>query len=244
MIQPFTLLHSYPAFLKRRSILYRTLFLVFLSSVIFSNISVAAGQFYRFKNENGQLVLTQTLPAEYVDKGYDVLNEKGRLVKTIPPALTPEEIIKRDDALEKEKSALIEKKKQEAADEQLKLLYSQPNDAVRVLNRHFIDIQGAVEIKRNKIKSLESQIMEEETRAAERQRKGFNVGEDVLEKLSSLKKDIANTNVDIKELFTKLDHVAADFDEKIKRLEVITEYQATDYPEVLKMINKYNPQDM
>jgi hypothetical protein len=213
--------------------------LVLLSGITYSTL---ASQFYRYKNENSQLVLSQTLPAKYADKGYDILNEMGRLVKTIPPALTPEEIIKRDDALEKERLALIEQKKQDAEDEALKKLYTQPNDAIRVLNRHVLDIQSAVEIKRNMIKSFESQILDEESSAAVLQRKGFTVGEDILEKLSSLKKDIANANTDIKELYTKLDNVLKDFDIKIKRLEVITTYQATDYPEVLKMINEFNLQ--
>ena len=199
-----------------------------------------AGQFYRYENENNEIVLSQTLPARYAHKGYDILNEKGRIIKTIPPALTPEEIKKRDDALEMQRLALIEKKKQDAADEDLKQLYSKPNDAVRVLNRHVLDIQSVFEIKRSKIKSLEAQIMDEESSAAERQRRGLSVGEDALEKLRSLKKDIANTETDIKELYKKLDEITKEFDIKIKRLEVITEKQATDYPELKKLIEQLN----
>jgi len=211
--------------------------LVLLSTITYSSF---AGQLYRYKNENSQLVLTQTLPAQYADKGYDILNEKGRLIKTIPPALTPEEIKERDDALEMQKQARIEKKKQDAADEDLKHLYSTPNDAVRVLNRHVLEIQNAFEIKRSKIKSIEAHIMEEESSAAERQRKGLSVGEDALEKLRSLKKDIANTETEIKELYTKLDKVTKDFDIKIKRLEFITKQEATDYAEVINLIKLLN----
>jgi hypothetical protein len=212
---------------------------VLLSSLAFSSIATVAGQFYRYKNENGQLVLTQTLPAKYADKGYDILNEKGRLIKTIPPALSPEEIRIRDEQLEKERLALIAKQKQDAIDEELKQLYSQPNDAVRVLNRKFLDIQTVVDIKRSKIQNLKTQIINEESQAAERQRKGFPVREDTLEKLSLLKKDIENTYIDIQELYKKLNTVIDEFDKKIKRLEVITEYKATDYPEVLESINSF-----
>ncbi len=236
MFNPFHLFRWCLFSLKQRSILYRTLCLVLLSVITFSSF---AAQFYRYKNENNQLVLTQTLPAQYADKGYDILNEKGRIVKTVPPALTPEEIKARDEALEKQRLALIEKKKQEAVDEELKQLYSQPNDAVRVLNRHVLDLQGVVGIKQAKIKSLQSQIMDEESRAAERQRKGYTVGEDALEKISSLRKDIVNTEADILELYKKLDKIVKEFDVKIKRLEVITQKKATDYPEVLKFIDAF-----
>jgi hypothetical protein len=239
MIRPFSSFYTKPVILSRRSILYKTLFLVLLSAIAFPSFARMAGQFYRYKSENGQLVLTQTLPAEYADKGYDILNEKGRLVKTIPPALTPEEIKLRDENLEKERLALVEKQKQQARDEELKQLYSEPNDAVRVLNRKFLDIQSIVEIKRSKIQSLKSQIIDEESRAAERQRKGFAVGDEALEKLSSLKKDMDNTHIDIKELFKRLNIVVEEFDEKIKRLETITKLEATDYHVVLESINNF-----
>lgn len=238
MIHPYSLFRLFSAFLKRRSILDRTLFWVLLSCLGAPSL-VSAGQLYRYHNESGQLVLSQTLPAQFAEKGYDILNEKGRLIKSIPPALSPEEIRIRDEKLEAERLALIEKQKQDAIDEELKQLYSQPNDVVRVLNRKFLDIQSVVDIKRSKIENLKSQIIDEETRAADRQRKGFPVGEAAIEKLQFLKKDIVNTRIDIKELYTKLNSVVAEFDKKIRRLEEITDYTASDYPAVLDAINDF-----
>lgn len=229
---------SNPCFLKRRSILDSTVLCVLFSCLFVSSLH-ANPVFYRYKNAQGQLVLTQTLPAEFADKGYDVLNEKGRVTKTIPPALTPEEIKKRDEKLEQERLALIEKKKQAERDEELKQLFSEPNDAVRVLNRNFQDIQSVVEIKRSNMLSLKSQIIDEESRAADRQRKGYSVGEDTLAKLSSLKKDVENTQKDIAELYNKLDLTLIEFDEKIKRLETITQRKATDYTDVIVAIKKF-----
>lgn len=214
-----------------RIILYRALCLMILSGLASTSF---ASQLYRYKNENGVLVLTQTLPAQYADKGYDILNSKGRVIRTIPPALTPEEIAARDAALELERLRLLEKQKQDAIDEELKQLYSQPNDAVRVLNRRILDIQSVIEVKRSKIKSLENQILDEEAHAAQRQRKGFSVTESSLEKLVTLKKDIEITHADIDALFNELNKVLQEFDKKIKRLEVITGIEASHYPDALK----------
>tara|TARA_R110002072_G_scaffold622_7_gene4831 strand:- start:6661 stop:7404 length:744 start_codon:yes stop_codon:yes gene_type:complete len=237
MSRPFNLLPSFITHAMRRSILDRTLFFVLLSSITFSSIAAGiAGQFYRYKNEHNQLVLTQTLPAKYAEKGYDILNEKGRLIKTIPPALTAEQITQRDAAIEAERLALIEKQKQDAIDDELKKLYSQSNDAVRVLNRRVLDIEDIIKIKRTTIKNLESQVFDEESLAAKRQRKGLSVGDDALAKLSSLTQEIAHTRADIKELYHELDRVVIEFDKKIKRLEVITKHKATDYPDVLESI--------
>ena len=229
----FHSLHAYTAYAKRRSILDRALIFVLLSSF---SLSAVAGQFYRYKNENGQLVLTQTLPAEYADKGYDILNEKGRIIRTIAPALTAAQIAKRDAALEAERLAQIEKQKQDAIDEALKKLYSQPNDAVRVLHRRIIDIDSVIKIKRTTIKSLESKIIDEESQAAQRQRKGLPVRDEALDKLSSLRQEIINAHADITELYSELDRVVIEFDEKIRRLDQITEHEPSDYPEVLEYI--------
>lgn len=219
---------------RLRSILYRGVILMLLSGL---TLSVMANQFYRYKNENGVLVLTQTLPAQYVDKGYDILNLKGRVIKTVPPALTPEEIAARDAAIEQERLAQIEKQKQDAIDEELKQLYSQPNDAVRVLSRRIADIESVIEIKRSKIQNIENLIMDEESYAAERQRKGLSVGEESLLKIESFKKEIAQTKSDINALYLELNKVLIEFDAKIKRLQVITGIDASDYPAVLESAN-------
>lgn len=233
MSKPFHFSTSNIVAAKARSILDRAILLLVISSF---SCSLLASQFYRYKNENGQLVLSQVLPAKYAEKGYDILNEKGRIIKTIAPALTPEEIAKRDDAIEKERLALIAKQKQDEEDEELKQLYSQPNDAVRVLGRRVIDIESVIKLKRNKIKSIKSQIIEEESSAANRQRKGLPVGDDAIDKLNALKKDIENNHADINELYIELDRVVSEFDEKIKRLVIITKHESSDYPEVLEAI--------
>lgn len=227
--------------IKPASILKRVVLFVFLSSI---SLSLFANQLYRYKNDNGQLVLSQTLPAQYAGKGYEILNHKGRVIKTIAPALTPKQIAQRDAELERKRLALIAKQKQDAIDEELKQLYSQPNDAVRVLSRRILDIENVIKIKFAKIKNSEAQIIDVESQAAQRQRKGLSIKDDSINTLQSLKKEIELTYVDIQELHNELNKVTAEFDKKIKRLEVITKQTASDYPEALKAVKRvlsFNP---
>lgn len=216
-----------------RSILYKLLGLLFLSITC---LSVSATQFYRYKNEQGVQVLTQTLPAKYVSQGYEVLNEKGRVINIVPPVLTPEQIAERDASLERERQAKIEQQKQDKIDEELKILYSHPNDAVRVLERRIQDFKSLIEVKKAKINNLQMQISEEESAAASRQRKGLTVTEDSLIKIGNLQKEIARNTVDIEELNNDMLNLLVAFDQKIKRLELITEQVATDYPRLLESL--------
>jgi hypothetical protein len=223
---------------NRRSILYYALSFMLLSTF---SLSVSAAQLYRYKNEQGLMVLTQTLPAEYATKGYEILNEKGRVIKVIPPALTPEQIAERDAALERARLAEIEKKKQDKIDEELKLLFSHPNDAVRVLERRIQDFKGLIEVKKAKISSLQVQIAEEEAAAAARQRKGLPVTEDSLIKIGNMQKEVQHNQMDVEEIQQDISKQLLIYDEKIKRLEVITEKVATDYPAFLNSLKSPEP---
>ena len=144
----------------------------FLALLVVASLAlpVTAAQLYRYKNEQGNFVLNQTIPAEFVSKGYDILNDKGRVLQHIAPALTPEQISIRDAQVAKEEQRLAEKQKQDTFDQELKQLYSHPNDAVRILKRRVQDIQSVIQIKKRKIESAQSQILNEETDAAARKR--------------------------------------------------------------------------
>jgi DNA repair exonuclease SbcCD ATPase subunit len=231
MIITTPLCHARTAVKNRRSILYSVLSLLLLS--VFS-LSISAAQLYRYKNEQGVMVLTQTLPAQYANQGYEILNEKGRVIRVVPPALTPEQIAERDAALESARLAEIEKQKQDKIDEELRLLYSHPNDAVRVLERRLQDFKGLIEVKKAKINNLQSQIADEQAAAAARQRRGLEVTQDSLNKIASLQKEIQSNQHDIEEILKDIDRHLNEFDEKIKRLEVITGQAASDYPAMLK----------
>ena len=74
---------------------------------------------YRYKDDQGRTVMSATVPPEIVPKGYDVLNAQGRIIETVAPALTAEQIRARDEAIEREKREEEERKAQELADQKL-----------------------------------------------------------------------------------------------------------------------------
>ncbi len=222
----------YPGAATRgRSILYKSVSLMLLSCLA---LNLHAAFLYRYTNDQGLTVLTQTLPAEYATKGYEIMNEKGRVLRVVDPELTPEQIAERDAALERERLAELEKARQDKIDEELKLQFTHPNDAVRVLNRRIQDFFSLIEVKKGKINNMHIQIKELQKTAADRQRKGLPITEDSLSKIDQLQKEIEHNEMDIIEINKDIDKLLSEFDEKIKRLEIITHKQATDYPEFLK----------
>ncbi|KZY37680.1 hypothetical protein A3752_08595 [Oleiphilus sp. HI0081] len=219
--------------------------LLLLCSLSLVATHASAAQLYRYKDNQGTYVLNQTIPPEYVKKGYDILNRQGRVIQVVAPELTAEQIAARDAALEQERLQKIEAEKQALIDGELKQLYSHPNDAVRVLSRRVQDIKGLILVKRTKIDASKNGIIEEEAQAANRQRQGLKVFETTLKKLEKYKSDIDNNEHDIVELHNELKKVKDEFDKKIRRLEVITGKTASDYAKLLQDLsddNKDKPQ--
>ena len=55
-------------------------------------LSGVAAELYRYVDDKGVTVLSrQGVPPEFIGKGYEVLNDQGRVLRVIPPAPTPEE---------------------------------------------------------------------------------------------------------------------------------------------------------
>jgi len=212
---------------------------IFIVLLFTLNISNSATQLYRYKDTNGAIVLNHTIPAKYVDAGYEILNDKGRVIDIIAPALSAEAIRVRDLKLEKEQQRLEAKKKQDLIDDELKQLFSHPNDAVRILQRRFQDILDVRQIKLGHIDNAKNLIKAEETSAAERQRKGLPVPENMLANIEKQKKVVQREQIDIVELRTELTKLLIEFDLKIRRLEVITEKESSDYPALLKKTDSF-----
>ncbi len=215
--------------------IYRYHNLLILALLMVLTISTAnAGQLYRYTDDQGNTVLNRTIPPQFVGKGYDILNEKGRLIERIPPALTPEQIAARDAERERQRQLELQRQEQQRIDEELRQLYSHPDDAVRVVKRRIQDINGIIELKRNQIESAEQEIIKQEGIAANIQRNGRAIPDNILNTIQSLKKDIINAGADIKELENERTKVLDEFDSKIKRLEIITNKPATDYRDWLQ----------
>ena len=215
---------------------------VLMCCLMLWSFSASAAQLYRYKDDQGNYVLNHTIPPKYVKKGYDILNKQGRVIRSVAPELTAEQIAARDAALEQERIRKLEAEKQAAIDNELRQLYSHPNDAVRVLTRRVTDIEALIQVKLNRIASDKANILEEEASAANRQRSGLKILDTTHKKLEKYKADIAVNKHDISELKTELTKVKSEFDKVIRRLEVITGKDASDYPSLLeKFQNKHTP---
>ena len=85
---------------------------IILISSTFLGASSAFAEFYRYKDKDGHSVITNSLPAEAANAGYEIVNQYGAVIEKVAPKKSPEQ-------LEQEAKALAEKQKQEAITRQI-----------------------------------------------------------------------------------------------------------------------------
>lgn len=129
-----------------------------------------AVEYYRYIDDNGITVISrQGVPPNYIGNGYDVLNERGRVIRTIPRAPTAQE-----------RQQMQEAKQQAQYDRHLLRLYSTPEDVERARDRKLVEIDGLIALVRGNLHSVTSNKAQLLSKAANMERSGKKVPEDIL----------------------------------------------------------------
>lgn len=155
-----------------------------LSAVLAS--LATAGELYRYTNDQGVVVLDrQGVPPQHIGKGYEVLNEQGRVVRSVAP--TSREEMQRQ----------LNAQAQAGADERLLRLYASPEDVERAKARKLAELDSVIGIARGNLQSLHTQQANLQSQAAEHERAGRKVPEALIGQLDTLKKEQLRVQRDI-----------------------------------------------
>lgn len=192
---------------------------VLLSSLVALAASVPgwAAELYRYRDDNGVLVLDDSIPPRYAAKGYTVLSPTGRVIRVVPPQLTPEEVAERDRrraAEEAERKALAERY---AADAELLRLYSSTEDLERARDRKLADIEALISTTRGNIQRLKIQKHNLELRAAELERSGMEVSAELIKNLAAIEAQIRDKEAEIAARAREQETVRKQFSEDLER---------------------------
>lgn len=185
--------------------------------------SIAEATMYRYTDENGQVVISNTIPQEATKRGYDILNKNGRVVETIAPEPTEEEIAAREAEEQRQEEAA----RQRELDRKLLERYSHPDEVVRAMHRKIRELQGLNQLKRGNISVIVSQLDSEQSRAANLERSGRDIPEATLEKIRRLEAQIRDIEREINSQNADIKALRERFEADIERLEEITGKERT-----------------
>lgn len=144
-------------------------------------------EMYRYVNDKGITVIDRLgVPSQYIGKGYQVLNDQGRVIREVPPAPT---------------AAEIERRKADAArassDQQLLRMYTSVEDVDRARDRKLSELDGLASVAKGNLQSLKMQQANLQARAADQERAGRQVPDDLVAQLSNLRSEEQRLQQDI-----------------------------------------------
>lgn len=178
---------------------------------------------YRYKDDNGRMVISNTVPQEASTRGYEILNNQGRVIDRIAPAPTEEELRQRAEEERRQQEAEAQRERDKA----LLRRYRHPDDAVRALHRKVEELEGLIQLKRGNISVLESQLDAEQSRAANLERSGRDIPETTLDKIERLQEQIQDVEAEIAAQDQEIEQIRKRYLEDIERLEIITDQART-----------------
>jgi uncharacterized membrane protein YdfJ with MMPL/SSD domain len=190
-----------------------------MAVLLMVSASTLAANLYRYENDQGVMVINDTVPPEFVHKGYDIISPKGRLIERVPRALTPEELA----AKSAEDRAALDRAKQAEADKKLLTIFSSAADAERARDRKIEAIDVNINVTRGNILKLQGDFNTAQAQAAERERAGQKVPEYLVENMDSLRRQIESAEASIIEREMEKEVIRKEYQNDIERLRYLLE---------------------
>lgn len=157
--------------------------------LLFSLLGAAAAQadLYRYVDDKGVTVLNRHgVPPQYIGRGYEVLNDQGRVTRVVPPAPTAQE-----------REQLLEAKARAGSDAQLLRLYASVKDVERAEARKLSELDSVIGITRGNLQSLRTQQANLQSQAANHERAGRPVPDQLMVQIENLRKEQASLKRDV-----------------------------------------------
>ena len=178
--------------------------------VLLGLLGAAAAQadLYRYVDDKGVVVLDRHgVPPQHIGKGYEVLNDQGRVTRVVPSAPTPEE-----------RQRLLEAQARASSDAQLLRLYASVRDVERAQARKFSELDSVIGITRGNLQSLRTQQANLQSQAAGHERAGREVPKPLLKQIDNLSRDQASLRRDIERYQRARKHAETRFAQERQRV--------------------------
>jgi hypothetical protein len=194
----------------------------------------AAAKVYRWVDENGEVHYSESLPPDYQDKGFDVLNQEG-IVTDENQKLTPEprpelpsdkqkkELPRDASGLPRPKALYSEAEMQQRMDNFLMLRYESEQEILDAMEVEIKQLNYDRRLLEGSRASLNNAYRGQIRVAGERQRAGLEVEPATIKEISSLSRALAKNTHSLDGLQEREDTIRAEFDKQLERYRYLVE---------------------
>ncbi len=192
--------------------------LIIATLSLVTGVSWSSEYSYRYFDNEGFVHLGNSIPPEYLANGYEILNERGRVVDVILPKKVRDQ--QTADLLAKAE-AQRKLEVQYAKDEALLRYYSKPEDVIRVRDRKLAEFDNFVAIQQGSIEANKQKVVKLQRQAADIERSGRKVSDEILETLATLDEKIKESEALIEAKLIEKEQLNNAFQADIDRLEFL-----------------------
>lgn len=192
-------------------------------ALLFTHAHANNGKFYRYQESNGTVVIKSTISPERAALGYEVLDANGRVLNTIAPALTGDELADYLRQQEHEEKQQLAAKKQEEYDIALLQRYSFVADIEAEKKRQISQLHTRTAILRGNLSSFRSDLEKTYEQVARYERQGTNVPDNLKKHVANLEEKISATEDMIKTQSREVSAVEQDYQKAIDRFKQLEE---------------------
>lgn len=194
--------------------------------------AVASGNLYRYTDDNGEQIVSGTLPGDAADRGYEVLSPRGNVIEEVKPRLTSEQIAEME-------AKKIEEQEAAQAAEIAKQEREQQARKDALLLKMFASAQDIERARDDKVDSIETQMaitienlvrLEEQLKTAFETKQALEAQKSVIPKM--LKDTITDTKVQIEDNIDFLkrkelekEQIKAQYEEMLTRFKRVKQRQ-------------------
>ena len=179
-------------------------------------LAAEARQFFRYKDADGQTVINSSIPPEFVKNGYEIIDDKGVVLREVAPQLSEEEIRNR----RAEEQRIQEERVRDA---ELVKLYRSPGDVDRAMRTWLSRLDMEIRLKDNRIDILRTEFNALQSQAANQERAGQAVDAELLTQMAGIEAEIADYQAEIDEVEARKAEAREEFTADRERMEIIYE---------------------
>lgn len=179
-------------------------------------LAAEARQFFRYKDADGQTVINSSIPPEFVKNGYEIIDDKGVVLREVAPQLSEEEI--RNRRAEEQRV-----QEERVRDAELVKLYRSPGDVDRAMRTWLSRLDMEIRLKDNRIDILRTEFNALQSQAANQERAGQAVDAELLTQMAEIEAEIAAYQAEIDHVEARKTEAREDFAADRERMEIIYE---------------------
>jgi hypothetical protein len=194
-----------------------------LSAAIFGlNISSLAADTYRWKDKEGKVHYGASVPAEYADQPYDILNNAGIVIEHVEDTSIPAEVIIEEKKVLERQPLISDEVRQKQADGLLVIQYSSEQEIIRELNLELAQLGYDSRLIDQSYESTGTAIRDQIRQAADRQRAGQEITKEQNESIAKLYSRRVMDEKRKSDIATREERIRARFQADLDRYRILT----------------------